>query len=348
MKKQAAYWCDGASAVQNHQPQKSHTIKTMHISRTIWPVLLLVLTGWGCRKDVDTFRPYNISVDDITAALRQVPATQTASVLVLQNTGADTLFVTPSGVRIFLDHLDQLFSNASGTVIPCSTCPNFRLEVIEVQQKGDLIARNTGTITANDQVLESGITLHLRASCNGEELQLTQGNLLKIQVPAEQPLFANRLFTCDATLDEPFPGWSGSNMSVNGVEWPLPGGSSFQLGYQIFTPSLQWICAGRMLEEVNGSYCLELPIGFSAQNTKAFMVFKSLQSVVPLQYHAADFRFCAPSVPQGFPVQLVTVSKLGNQFWLGVKDSETGGSNSLTLEPQKMTEQQVIDFIKDL
>lgn len=320
----------------------------MQILKTIWPVLILVFAGWSCRKDIATFRPYSISVDAITATLRQVPDVQTTSELVLQNRQGDTMFVTPSGVRIFLENLDQIFSNAAGAVVPCSTCPDFKLQVIEVLHKGDLIARNAGTVTDNEQVLESGITLHLTATCNGEILQLTPGNLLKIQVPAEQPLIANRLFTCNTAPEDDFPGWTGSNTSVNGAEWPLPGGGAFQSGYQIFTHSLQWICAGRLLEDVSGSYCLELPLGFSDQNTKAFMVFKTLESVVPLQYESTDFRFCAPSIPQGFPIQLVTISKLGNQFWVATKDSETGGSNSITMQPLRMNEQQLIDFMRGL
>ena len=320
----------------------------MYTSKPIWLLLVLVFAGWSCRKDVESFRPYSISVDAITAALRQVPATQTTSVLALQNRQADTLFVTPSGVRVFLQNLDGLFSNASGVVVPCSTCSDFKLEITEVKSKGDLLARNANTITSTQEVLESGMTLYLKATCNGEELKLTPGNLLKIQIPAEQPFFANRLFTCDALLQETFPGWAGTNNSINTVEWALPGGSAVQSGYQILTPSLHWLCAGRRLEEVSGSYCLELPLGFSDQNTKAYMVFKSFHSVVPLQYDPTDFQFCTPAVPQGFPIQLITISKLGNQYWVASKDSETGGNNSATAKPFKMTEQQLIDFIRNL
>lgn len=313
--------------------------------RTTWLAILLMLASWGCRKDVETFRPYDISVAEITLALQQVPATQTKSVLVLSNRQADTLFVTPSGTRIFLNHLDQLFSDASGAIVPCSTCPDFRFEVVEVQRKGDIIARNTSTTTVESRVLESGSVLYLKAFCNGQELHLTPGNLLKIQIPAQQPLFANQLFTSTSDV---FSGWTASNQPIASAEWQIQGGQTFQLGYQMLTPTLNWVCAGRLLEEPNSSYCVELPLGFSNQNTKAFMVLKNLKSVIPLNYMSADFKFCAPFSPQGFPIQLVTISKLGNQYWLGQQNTETGGSNISTLEPQKMTEQQVIDFIKNL
>lgn len=316
--------------------------------RTTWLAILLMLAGWSCRKDVEIFRPYDISVAEISLALQQVPAAQTQSVLVLNNREADTLFVTAGGVRIFLNHLDQLFSNAAGVVVPCSTCPDFRLEVIEIQSKGDLIARNTGTVTTENRVLESDGILHLKATCNGQELQLTQGNLLKIQIPGTLPLIANQLFSNTSGTMDVFTGWSGANHPVTAVEWQVSGTPPFQLGYQLLVPSLRWVCAGRMLEEPNSSYCVELPLGFSDQNTQVFMVFENMQSVVPLKYQAADFRFCAPFVPQGFPVQVVTVSKLGDQFWLGTKEDETGGANTLSLQPQKMSEQQVIDFIKNL
>jgi hypothetical protein len=321
----------------------------MHKFRITGLVLLLLLAGWSCRKDVDTFRPYDISVADIALALQRIPVAQSTSLLMLNNQQADTIYTTPGGVRIFLTHLDQLFSNASGTVIPCNTCPDFRLEVVEVESKGDLVARNTGTVTTGNQVLESGRTLHLKATCNGEELHLTPGNLLKIQIPAEQPLFANQVFTNPAGVSaDPFAGWTSTSEPVTNAEWTNSNNTGFQLGYQLFAPALQWVCAGRVLEEANSSFCLELPLGFSDQNTKTYMVFKQIQSVLPLTYNASDFRFCAPFVPQGFGVQLVSISKLGNQYWLAYKDVETGSTNSAPLEPQKMTEQQVIDFIKNL
>lgn len=307
-----------------------------------------MLAGWSCRKDVEIFRPYDISVAEISLALQQVPAIQTTSVLVLNNRSADTLFITAGGVRIFLNQLDQLFSNASGAIVPCSTCPDFRLEVIEIQRKGDLVARNTGTVTTENRVLESDGILHLKATCNGQELQLSQGKLLKIQVPGAAPLFANQMFTNTSGTADVFTGWSATNQAVTAAEWQVSGTPPFQLGYQLLVPTLRWVCAGRMLEEPNSSYCVELPLGFSDQNTQAFMVFKNMQSVVLLKYQADEFRFCAPFVPQGFPVQLVTVSKLGDQFWLGNKEEESGGANTLILQPQKMSEQQVIDFIKNL
>ena len=99
----------------------------MHIFKTTGLVLLLLLAGWSCRKDVDTFRPYDISVADIALALQQAPAAQTTSVLVLNNQQADTIWTTSGGVRIFISHPDELFSNAAGVVVPCSTCTDFRL-----------------------------------------------------------------------------------------------------------------------------------------------------------------------------------------------------------------------------
>lgn len=316
--------------------------------RTTLLAILCMLAAWSCRKDVEIFRPYDISVAEISLALQQVPATQTQSVLHLSNRQADTLFVTPGGVRIFLRHLDQLFADASGAVVPCNTCSDFRLEVIEIQSKGDLVARNTGTITSENRVLESGAILHLKATCNGQELKLAQNGELKIQIPASAPFFANQLFANSSGTSDVFTGWAGANTPLTTAEWQVPGGTSFQVGYQMVVPSLNWICAGRMLEEPNSSYCVELPLGFSDQNTQAFIVMKNKNSVVPLRYQADAFRFCAPFIPQGFPVQLVTVSKLGNQYWLGSKDVETGGTNSASLQPQKMSEQQVIEFIKNL
>lgn len=324
----------------------SHKIE--HILRTTLLAILLLLAGWSCRKDVEIFRPYAISVAEITLALQQVPAAQTQSVLQLSNRHADTLFVTPSGIRIFMHDLDNLFADAAGIVVPCSTCPDFRLEVVEIKQKGDLVARHTGTITAENRVLESGGILYLRASCGSGELQLIQGKSLKIQIPSEQPFFANQLFVNTSSSGDTFSGWTGVNLPVTVAEWQVPGGSSVQVGYQLLSPSLHWVCAGRMLEEPNSRYCMELPLGFSDQNTQAFLVFKTKRCVVPMNYVSADFQFCADFTPEGFPVQVVTLTKVGGQFWLGRQDTETGSTSVLTIQPQQLTEQQVIDFIKNL
>ena len=236
----------------------------LRIRLSYWPLLMLVL--WSCRKDVERFQPYSPTADELgTILAEQIPGVTTHSTFTLNNLTTDKILETPNGARVFLIDTDHLFADAaSGQTVLCSTCPDLKVEVTEVLDKGDIIARGLNTVSVTGMLFESEGMVKISATCNGQALALLPNRTLKIQVPENNPDNGYFVFNqvADGIADRQ---WENSGQEVFKAEWPLPNGT--QLGYEILANDLGWVACGRQITDPSSSFCLSLPAGFADQNT---------------------------------------------------------------------------------
>jgi hypothetical protein len=308
----------------------------------------LILAGdWSCRKDVKTFRDYPASLADLDPLFAQVPNPASQSIFVLSGIVPDTVLITPGGVRVFLTDTEHLFANASATPVPCSTCQTFKVEVTEVLHRGDMIARALPAVTTDGKVVESQAMVRVNIWCNGQPLDVLPGRNIKIQVPVTQQQSGLTTFEGQVSQDS-LTGWQDTGDEVYFADWQSPLTGQTVSGYEIIAKHAGWIDCGRTIQDPVSSFCIDMPSGFSALNTRAFIVFKNINAVVALTYNADSQKFCFANAPKGYLVKLVTVSKLGNLYWLGQKETEIGTNATLDLAPQQLDEQAILDKIKSL
>jgi len=317
-----------------------------HIRFSYWFVLILALLG--CRQDVEEFNPYAPSVQEIGNLLvQQIPGATVKTAFVASNLTTDRVLETENGTRVFLIDTDHLFANSStGVTVPCSTCPDLKIEVTEVFDKSDIVARGLNTVTEDGTLFESGGMVLVTATCNGQALSLLPDRTLKIQLPNNNTQSGFFVFDRPESANT-VPAWTVSSQEVFEAEWPKSNGET-QKGYELLVKKLGWVVCGRPLSDPLTSFCIELPSGFGGQNTLAYLVFKNQQIVAPLQFDLGQNKFCFHKVPVGYQVQLVSVSKLGAQYWLGKAQTEVGTNATFPLSTQQMTEEAVLDFLKSL
>lgn len=313
------------------------------IRLSYWTVLLLSL--WSCRKDVEQFEPYAPSAQELSNLLAvEVPAAATHTVFTLNSLSTDKMLETPGGTRIFLIDTDNLFSNKStGALVHCSTCPDLKVEVTEVLDKSDIIAHSLNTIGDSGILFESGGMVRVTATCNGQQLELLSDRVLKIQLPRNNTQSGYFVFAQDTSTGGH---WSNSNQEVFEAEWPVLNGT--KKGYELLVKKMGWSACGRSLADPGSSFCIELPSGFADQNTLAYLVFKDQQVVAPLQYKLSQNKFCFPNAPAGYPVKLVTVSKLGERYWLGKAETEVGTNATFPMGTQESTLEAILNYVKSL
>lgn len=306
----------------------------------------LLLAGvWSCRKDVDEFRTYPISLADLDPLLGQVPNSSTKTTIPLGGLTKDTIVVTTGGLRIFLTDTEQLLVDANDNPAPFSTCPNLLMEVTEVLRKGDMIARNVPSTVANGAMLESDAILRIRFTCDGTPLKLKQGRNIKIQIPETNR--QDNLFVYNGTMqNDSLIGWTATSEPVFWADWISNVTSETVYGYEMIATQLDWLSCSRPLSDPASNFCVNLPDGFSNLNTVVYIVFKNVKAIVPLTGNASQF--CYAQAPQGYFVKLVTVSKYGEQYWLGNKETEIGTNTVLDVVPQIVSEQQMLNFLKGL
>ncbi len=310
---------------------------------------LLLIGAWNCRKDVDEFRPYVYAASQASIALLldQVTTPATVTTFLLKELTHDTLLTTPSGIRVGLTDTEELFVNANNEPIAASTCQQLQVEVTEVLDKSDLLARGIHTATyPGGQLLESGGMVYVRATCDGSPLQLFPNRSLKVQIPANE-LKSDMLAFQDAGQNSPdFLGWQATGDPAYLAEWISD--ANVLHGYELYPSRLGWIGAGRLLPEATSKLCVQLPTGMTDQTARVFLVFKNFPAVVNLPYAAGTQSFCFDQAPEGYPVQVVVISKLGEDYWLGNQETEIGSNTSFYLEPHKTTEADLLAFLKDL
>jgi hypothetical protein len=305
----------------------------------------VLLTLWSCRKDEEAFEPYPPSANALRNLLeQQVPPFASQKTFSFNNLTEDQVLEMPSGTKVFLIDTDHLFDDAAtGSDVLCSTCADLKIEVTEILDKSDIVARGLNTVAQGDSLFECGGMVRVTVTCNGKPLALSPDRSLKIQIPNAEPADDLQVFS-DWNAAQQM--WTRSNQAVFRAEWPFAG--SMQQGYELLTKQLGWSACGKILAEPSSSFCLTLPAGFGEQNTLSQLVFINQQVVAPLRFDLSANTFCFPNVPTGFQVQLFSVSKLGDQYWMGKAQTESGTNTQYPMTTQMMSEQAILDFVKGL
>jgi hypothetical protein len=321
-------------------------IKREYMFSIRWSYVWLLLAFVGCRKDVDDFQIYAPSATELGALLSdRVPSSASVSTFNLSNLSSDKVLETSSGVQVFLVDTDQLFGKqGSGIPVPCSTCPDLKIEVTEVIDKGDIVARGLHTIGDSNKVFETAGVIRIKANCSGQALELLPNRTLKVNLP--KPNTTDDFWVFDRDTEDNKP-WSITPRPVYEAEWPSANGST-QYGYELVLSQLGWAAAGKFIPDQTSSFCLQMPTGFGDQNTLTYVVFKDQQVVLPLTFDLGKNLFCYPKMPVGYQVQTIAVSKLGDQFYLGKAQTEVGTNAVFPMNTQVMTEEAVINFVKSL
>lgn len=321
-------------------------LKTRHIICYALLNTFLLAGVWGCRKDVvNQFTPYPANQVDFGLLLADVPGATTQSIFQLGGIAHDTMLLTPSGVRIFLTDVDQLLADEQGQTVAMSTCPNLLFELTEVSKKGEFIARNLPSVSEDGKLLEVSSAFELRFLCGNAVLQLKNNRSIRIQAPASNR--KDDLFVFHAPVQQAQIGaWTNSGEPVYLADWLSPDGQETIYGYEIVSKQLGWVSNSKPVAGPYYSFCITIPDGFTTQNTRTYMVYKNIKSVVLLQQNTNSFQFCTATAPAGYPVKLLTISEFGGQYWMGVKETETGSNGLLNIVPQIVSKQQLIDALK--
>jgi hypothetical protein len=307
-----------------------------------------VLFFSACRKDETVFTPYAPSLGEIDYFFLGTLDKDATTIFDLKGGVVipDTILTTSVGVRIFLANTEQLLVNTQGQSHPMSQCQQIKIEVVQVLDKGDWMARLLPTNTADGKVVDHTGAIRLRIVCDGQEMGIAPDRYIKIQIPAAA-LNGNMSLNY---LTDTNSGWEeGESNSVYWAEWSGQSPVTPVSGYELLTHQTGWITASRVLESVSYSnYCVSLPFQFDAGNTRVFLLFDDTQTIAEMKSDGDPSRFCLAQTPLGYSVRVITLSKAGPTYWLGNEKTETASDATFKLSPIEKTETQISAFIKGL
>jgi hypothetical protein len=313
-----------------------------------WIILafLCVFSAFGCRKDTDTHTSYGDSTTEIKVFLSEnIKSTNATTTFYFSRAVADTILMTPNQVRIWLADTENIFQDAAGNAVPCSTCDDLKVEVTEVLKKNDMLASNITTV-ANGELLESGGMIKLRITCNNKPLQLRVNEYIRVQLPVanESDLVTDmKTYYGQKNANNAF-NWVSGVKDVYNASWGFDPNKMW--GYDILSDSLGWVGAGKLLNDTPAKFCVKLDPLFNDKNTLVYVTFAGKRSIAPTEGSFQNQQFCFDNMPIGYPVKIVTISKIGENWYLGKNDTETGTNSVVDMDPEEVSEIDLVDYLQ--
>lgn len=239
---------------------------------------------------------------------------------------------------------------------------NARVEIMPLKRKGDFIRTFRPTVTNNGSLLETGGGYFIKVSKDNKDLSLASNITFKIKFnDVDTPPKANmQIFYGKEGLPVPFKGidtafyWirdfdttalnTWSKMSNNPL---IPS----YLGYEMNSKNLRWVVSERYIDSTlpKTKVTAILSPNFTNKNTAVFAVFNNQKTVVNLKADYNSRSFFANNIPLKSSVKLISLSKIGGDFYLGVKDvSSIAFVTSYTIVPNKISLKDLITYLNNL
>jgi hypothetical protein len=314
--------------------------------------LALIILFTSCVKNSDVFVPNpgqqldsawvssiqsNAQVVQLTNKIAGSFTTETVSASV------DTSIRTNTGFTIEIPKGSLLSSGNEYT-------GSVRAEFILIQKKGDFIRYGVPSMN-NRSPLESGSAFFIRfLSSANNVLTVNTGKRIYIKYTDElakqgMSLFYSSIIPSATSLFNWLPSNDGSVVST----WSNTGTVPVQKGFVISTTRTGWLSAERALEQTPVTDVnVVMPDLFSNANTAVFMVFKSIRSVVQLGGNNSMRSFSCLNTPLYQDVKFVTISKVADSYYLGIKEEKISANHSTFVRPELSSLEKINQFLNSL
>lgn len=237
-----------------------------------------------------------------------------------------------------------------------------RVEILPLKRKGDFVRTFRPTVTANGSLLETGGGYFIRVSKENSELSLVSNITFKVKFnDVDTPPRGNmQIFYGKEGLPAPIKGidtafsWIRDFDTTALPTWSKPSNNPLipsYMGYELNSKNLRWVAAERYLDSTQAKtkVTVILSPNFTNKNTAVFAVFNNQKTVVNLKADYASRSFFANNIPLKSSVKLISLSKIGGDYYLGVKEvSGIAFVTSYTVVPAKISLKDLITYLNNL
>jgi hypothetical protein len=114
---------------------------------------------------------------------------------------------------------------------------------------------------------------------------------------------------------------------------------------------LRWVSAERYTDSTKPKTKIFaiLPPNYTNKNTAVFAVFMNQTTIVSLKADYPSRTFAAANIPLGTKLKILTISRIGDDTYLGIKDVNDVGTNTFySITPEKKSLKEVIGVLEAL
>ena len=339
-----------------------YLITVQHYKKIVMNIkafILVLFTGSlflnACQKDIDIFvpDPGQLNGPD-TSWAGTVTAAMPVSVLknnLLQESYFDSIVVganistisSPLGLQL------NFPPNSCATAAGIPVTGNVQVELQVVKKKGDMIRLNRPS-SYNDSMLITAGEIFIKLKKDTQTLQLAPGVRINIHY-IDMPINTQMKFFVGGETNAQHFNWLPNPDLLNNTVVFGP------QAYEIYTNRLNWISLAYLFEpgstgKVN--VAADIAPYFTNANTVAFAVFKDYRSVVEMHDNFNTRKFISGKLPLGKLVNVVVISKQGNDYYLGYESAVTQaqtGSPQIQLVhvvPVKKSLPEILSYLNTL
>jgi hypothetical protein len=275
----------------------------------------------------------------------------------------DSINVANGGTLRYGDSLEITFP-ANSCVGPGNTgVPGgmAKVLIVPLKRKGDFIKTFRPTTTANGSLLETGGGFYIRVFKEDKELTLAPNTTFRIKYnDVDTPKLNMQTFYGKENIPVPLKGFDTAFYWIRDFDtsylpvWTKPSNNPLiptYFGYELQSKNLRWVTADRYVDSTLPKVKVTaiLSPNYTNKNTAVFMVFNNQKTVVNMKGDYPSRSFFANNIPLKSSVKLISISKIGNDLYLGVKDIASVASvTSYTIVPSRTNLSEIIKYLNAL
>jgi hypothetical protein len=266
-----------------------------------------------------------------------------------------------NGAQVSIGDSVEIIFPAGG----CLTTPNnpssrintnakVKIELTTLTSKADFIKHRISS-TSKGNLLQFGAYLDLKLSYKGDTIYwdstLSKQIKVAVRTSGSNPLQSPQFYTFQYDTTAKDTSWVAVNLPVIPTHVGVTGGGLYnQNGYLFYTNIVGKFGCGNLLPGSSATTRVNviLPVNFTNKNTIVFAVFNNSNTVVRLKSNPQGKSFDVTSIPTPSDITLLSISKLGNDYYLGTDRVIAIDSSPFSFTPTKLDLSSIDKFLRSL
>lgn len=220
-----------------------------------------------------------------------------------------------------------------------------------IYKRGQLI-RSGRTTAENNHIIIPLAVMELNVWSNTTAASLLSNHSLLIRLTTDTVnLKKYVLLSGKNNIANDDASFSWTRQNINIASWSSIGsGSSNKTGLQFNSNNLGWSAIGKYIDSTLpvSRLNVSLPLNYTNKNTAVFAAFKNNNAVIRLQADAVTKSFSHNRIPLNSELILVSITKIGTDYYLGTKEIKLKNADLQNIIPVKSNLNAIKEFLNKL
>lgn len=243
----------------------------------------------------------------------------------------------------FLSFGDTMSITVPANAFTTGSIPLTTPVAVEAQlffKKGQFI-RSGRTSAENNKIIIPITIMQLAAWNNTTAATVVPSRFLAFTLTTDTSNSKNYfVFTGKNSTSNDDASFNWTRQNINIMTWSAIGSGGFnKTGFQFNSNALGWSTVAQYMDSTLPSIRLNisLPLNYTNKNTAVFAAFKNNNAVIRLQADVTTKTFTFNRIPINSELLLVSISKIGNDYYIGTREITARSADLQNITPAKIS-----------